>query len=149
MLPCVYVLEADDGDRLRLEVEVEAEEMLDDGGDIICHVGSPGAVLCVMLDTVVSVGESRTSADWSGRKWCCSCWCRCEVWMGCGILERESDLERARGCCSRRGDLDMFSGAGFGTLSKFCRGCDSSRPWSVCSERCVERLLDRDRPRYP
>lgn len=112
----MYVLDADDGDRLRLEVEVDADEMLDEGGDIICHAGSEGLGRCVVRGAVGSVGESRTSADWSWRKWCCCC-----VWMGCGIRERESDL--ARDCpCSGRAPLVMFRGAGFVVLSKTALG---------------------------
>ena len=71
----MYVLEADDGDRLRLDVEVDADEMLDVGGDIICHAGSPGCVLCVVRGLEVSgeSGESRWSDDWSGPNARCDC----------------------------------------------------------------------------
>ena len=83
---------------MRLDVDVEADEMLDEGGDIICHAGSDGVGLWLELGAVASVGESRIRADWSCRNWCCACACCC-IWSGGGIWERESDLVRVCACC--------------------------------------------------
>lgn len=60
---------------MRLDVEVEVDEMLDEGGDIICHAGSDGCVLCVVRELAVAgeSGKSRWSDDWSGRKAFCDC----------------------------------------------------------------------------
>lgn len=134
---------------MRLDVEVDADEMLDVGGDIICHAGSDGIVLCVVRELVVAgeSGESRWSDDWSGRNVCGEpC---CDVWIGCGTLCCESDLGGKYPCSRPCGTPEMCKGEGLPALSicdaGLCCVRDGSRPWSVCSDRCVERLLDRDR----
>ena len=113
----MLVLETDEGDRLRLDVEVEADEMLDVGGDIICHAGSDGCVLCVVRELAVSgeSGESSWSDDWSG--WNARCDRCCDVCIGCGTLARESDLGGKCPCSGPCGALEMCRGAGLAALS--------------------------------